>query len=579
MSKHKNGLRAVALGVIAAMLLCCSFTGCTPKPKDDPAGPTDEWAVTLDFNDEASVPRTVYVDKEGGAVEEPADPVMSGYTFKDWNTQEDGSGDTISFPYTPTADVTLYAQWDTRSYTITFDAGEGKFPDGEQTKSIQAAYASTISAEQLPEEPVRDEKDPDTGETIYTFREWRTVAGEAVDFATWTVPAEDTTLTAAYRSIYLRVVTLDLQMGDGYTQVFELEKDGEVDRIRDRDVVTAEGDRVTETGAYPGYRLVGWSTEPGAQPGDEGIVSTNDLFPIDYEDLADDVTYYAVWEMQEYIATFQYNYAARNNEVYASIEGLTVVDTVTPPETDPERPGYTFAGWYTQAYGGSLVDFSNLHLTAHGTYYAHWTSIPVETDTFHAEYVDLTQQTNMPGYSGANSYTAVIVTDSKGSGAKVDTDYRLDGESMSAGVGRFVSYQYRYGATLEFRINSDKAVSGATLYANLAMEIFGGITIGPDGDNKVAFYVNDTAVNYSPINFGGTPGSVEQNWVSPFVEYQLGNVDLVAGENVIRIVVENNSPLGGTMAATSFITDYIRIDTHGGATLSWSPIYDNVTLS
>ena len=33
------------------------------------------------------------------------------------------------------------------------------------------------------------------------------------------------------------------------------------------------------------------------------------------------------------------------------------------------------------------------------------------------------------------------------------------------------------------------------------------------------------------------------------------------------------------MAATSFITDYIRIDTHGGATLSWSPIYDNVTLS
>ena len=336
--------------------------------------------------------------------------------------------------------------------------------------------------------------------------------------------------------------------------------------------------RVTETGAYPGYRLVGWSAEPGAQPGDEGVVSTSDLFPIDYEDLADDVTYYAVWEMQEYIATFQYNYAARGNEVYASIEGLTVVDTVTPPETDPERPGYTFAGWYTQAYGGSLVDFSNLHLTAHGTYYAHWTSIPVQTDTFHAEYVDLTQQTNMPGYSGANSYTAVIVTDSKGSGAAVDNDYRLDGVSMSAGIGRFVSYQYRYGATLEFKINSDKAVSGATLYANLAMEIFGGITIGPDGENKVAVYVNGTAVNYSPINFGGTPGSVEQNWVSPFVEYQLGNVDLVEGENVIRIVVENNSPLGGTMAATSFITDYIRIDTHGGATLSWSPIYDNVTL-
>ena len=67
--------------------------------------------------------------------------------------------------------------------------------------------------------------------------------------------------------------------------------------------------------------------------------------------------------------------------------------------------------------------------------------------------------------------------------------------------------------------------------------------------------------------------------MSPFQEYQLGNVDLVEGENIVRIVVENNTPLGGTMAATSFITDYIRIDTHGGATLSWSPVYDNVTLS
>lgn len=573
MSKHKNRLRAVTCAVIAATLLCCSFTACGPST---PSGPTDEWAVTLDFNDDTSTPRTVYVDKEGGSVAEPADPTLAGYSFKDWNTKEDGSGDTITFPYTPTGDITLYAQWDTRSYTITFDAGEGKFTDGAETKTVQAAYAAIVPADKIPEDPVRDETDPGTGERIYTFREWRTVSGEGVDFTTWTVPAEDTTLTAAYRSIYTRIVTLDLQMGDSYTQVFELEKAG--DDIRDRDVVTAAGVRVTETSAYPGYGLAGWSTDPEAQPGDDSVVTTSKLFPIDYEDLEADVTYYAVWEMKEYVATFQYNYAARQ-EVYESFDGLTVADTVTPPETDPERPGYTFAGWYTQAYGGSLVDFTDLHLTAHGTYYAHWTAEPVVTDTFHAEYVDLTQQVNMPGYSGANSYTAVIVKDSKGSGAKVDEDYRLDGVSMSAGVGRFVSYQYRYDATLEFKINSDKAVSGATLFANLAMEIFGGITIGPSGDNKVAIYVNGKAVNYSPISFGGTPGSVEQNWVSAFVEYNLGNVDLVAGENIIRIVVENNSPLGGTMAATSFITDYIRLDTHGEAKLSWSPIYDNVDLA
>lgn len=572
MSKYKNRLRTITCVVASAMLLSCSFTACGPTKSE----PTDEWAVTLDFNDDVSMPRTVYVDKEGGTVAEPADPAMTGYTFSSWNTKEDGSGDVITFPYTPTGDITLYAQWDSRQYTITFDAGEGKFTDGSETKSVQAAYESVLTDEQIPENPVRDETDPDTGETIYTFREWRTVSGEAVDFDTWTVPAEDTTLTAAYRSIYTRIVTLDLRMGDGYSFVAELEKSGE--EIRDRDVVTANGDRITAKGVYPGYSLVGWSTNPEAQPDDADIIKTGDLFPIEYENLEGDVKYYAVWEMEEYTATFQYNYAARQ-EVFETIPGLTVADTVTPPATDPERPGYTFAGWYTQSYGGSLVDFSNLHLTAHGTYYAHWTSIPVETDTFHAEYVDLTQQKDMPGYSGSNSYDAVIVKDSNGNGAKVDTDYRLDGVSMSAGIGRFVSYQYRQGATLEFKINSDKAVSGATLYANLAMEIFGGITIGPEGDRKVAVYVNGTAVNYTPINFGGTSGMVDQNWMSPFTEYQLGNVNLVAGENIIRIVVENNTPLGGTMSATSFITDYIRIDTHGGSKLSWSPIYDNVNLN
>ena len=174
MSKHKSRLRVMAFAAAAAMLFCGSFTACTPT---GPTGPTDEWAVTLDFNDDASTPRTVYVDKEGGSVAEPADPVLTGYTFKDWNTQEDGSGDTITFPYTPTGDITLYAQWDVRQYTVTFDAGEGLFPDGDETKSIQAAYASTIPADQIPENPVRDETDPETGETIYTFREWRTASG------------------------------------------------------------------------------------------------------------------------------------------------------------------------------------------------------------------------------------------------------------------------------------------------------------------------------------------------------------------------------------------------------------------
>ena len=569
MTKRKTKLRIVIFALVAALLFTCLVTGCAP-PAPEPA---DEWAVTLDFNDGVSMPRTAYVEKEGGSLAEPKAPAASGYAFKSWNTAKDGSGQTVMFPYTPAGDITLYAQWDTRQYVVTFDAGEGTFADGSHTATVEAAYGSVIAAEKLPAAPVRSETDPDTGETMYTFREWRDAAGTGVDFTTWTVPAEDTTFTAAYRSIYTRIVSLDLRMGDGYVQEFELERDGS---IRDRDVVTAAGVRVTETSAYPGYALVGWSTDPDAEPGDDGVIATRTLFPLRYEDVTGwEVTYYAVWEMQKYVATFQNNYKNAAQVTYATVTDLTLIDAVTPPETDPTRPGYAFAGWYTQAYGGNPVDFANLHLTAHGTYYAHWTSLPVETNVFHAEYVDLTRQINMPGYSGSNSYYNVIVSNSSW-GATVDENYRNDGVVESAGAGYCISYQYRQGATLTFNIQSDKNVSGATLYASLAMEIFGQKVIGPSGENKVAVYVNDKAVNYDPIDFGGAPG-FDNNWCSGFKEYMLGNVDLVAGENVIKIVVENSTPPGGgTMQATSFMTDYLRLDTHGGATLSWSPIYDNV---
>ncbi|MFC3927872.1 InlB B-repeat-containing protein [Streptococcus caprae] len=41
--------------------------------------------------------------------------------------------------------------------------------------------------------------------------------------------------------------------------------------------------------------------------------------------------------------------------------------------TDPTRPGYTFAGWYTAETGGTEFDFSSV-ITKNTTLYAHWTA-------------------------------------------------------------------------------------------------------------------------------------------------------------------------------------------------------------
>ena len=52
------------------------------------------------------------------------DRTYAGYSFKEWNTMEDGTGDAVSDTYTPTADTTLYAIWDANTVGGTVEAAE-----------------------------------------------------------------------------------------------------------------------------------------------------------------------------------------------------------------------------------------------------------------------------------------------------------------------------------------------------------------------------------------------------------------------------------------------------------------------
>lgn len=59
----------------------------------------------------------------GGTVNEPADPSAEGYSLVGWFTQENGGGSEVFFPYTPTADITLYAYFVEETF-ITFSSDE-----------------------------------------------------------------------------------------------------------------------------------------------------------------------------------------------------------------------------------------------------------------------------------------------------------------------------------------------------------------------------------------------------------------------------------------------------------------------
>ena len=212
----------------------------------------NSYTVTFEpGNGDASVSN---VFNYGAAILEPTQPARANHQFDGWFTAAEG-GTKVTFPYTLTGDVTLYAQWTINSYTVTFEPG-----NGDTASSETADYGTSIVA---PTQPVL---------ANHQFDGWFTAA-------------------------------------EGGTQV-----------------------------TFP-YTLTG------------------------------DVTLYAQWTINTHTVTFE-----PGNGDAASSAGADYGSTVNAP-TEPTRPNYTLAGWFTAADGGTQVTFPYT-LTGDVTLYAQWTHTP-----------------------------------------------------------------------------------------------------------------------------------------------------------------------------------------------------------
>ncbi len=71
-------------------------------------------------------------------------PTRTGYTFKEWNTTQNGTGTSYALgaSYTANASVTLYAQWTANTYTVTFDANGGECDTASKTVTFDSAYGT-----------------------------------------------------------------------------------------------------------------------------------------------------------------------------------------------------------------------------------------------------------------------------------------------------------------------------------------------------------------------------------------------------------------------------------------------------
>ena len=523
-----------------ALLFSPIMTSCNPTT---PQEVTDEWAVTLVFDDGVSRNATLYVEK-GGSLTLPQDPERDGYTFAGW---KDESGNIVTGEsYTPTGNTTLTATWVTGTCTVTFHANYEEGVDVTQ----KVEYASYIT------------QAPTMTREGYVFRYWAVIPdGSEVDLSTYPIQG-DYEFYAIWRDEDVSEFTITVSAG-AYEGAPE-----------DSTIVVEEGERIRESNkafrlSRSGYDLAGFTTESptGADWTIDDYDNIDSLLPelIEFPYTpTSSLTLYAVWTIQQYNIIWNYNYtdSPADNGVY-KVDSILSNESVTKPVEDPSRPDYTFTGWHTSALGNNPVDFSSdVHVSANTGYYAHWKHDPVETNVFQAEYVYIDPNKEYWGYSGSVRGHKCIVEDPGTVGTVMVDDYPLN-SVLTSHKGYYVTYQYEKGDTLSFEITSSAATT-ATLKASLVVENPLIANIGSTGDYAVQFKVNGTAIDYS-LTIGTT-----------FMEYTIGTIQLQEGLNTIDIVVDNSSlVLGGTYKAAGFNTDYIKLD-DCAADLSWSPIYDNL---
>lgn len=300
-------------------------------------------AVTFDVNETTL---TTTVDKKpnpatvpiGDTVVQPEDPTAVGYTFKGWYTEAECTK-AYNFTTPVTSGFTLYAKWERKTYTVTFDLQGGNFPVADPPVPTTV----TVNHDDNVTEPAAPTKDG------YSFGGWYKEPTCATKF-TFTSGQSDETVTQnitlyAKWSINQYEVTFDNQ-GYGVKPPKQMVNHGE--KARD------PGDLVEQ-----GYRFEGWFTNL-SEPNTEYHFT---------EKVTSNVTLYAKWTKQH---TVKFNMNGHG----AVIKPVTVDHggNVTAP-TAPSAEGYTFGGWYTDVgcSTGNAVTFPAT-ITSDTTYYAKWTA-------------------------------------------------------------------------------------------------------------------------------------------------------------------------------------------------------------
>ena len=287
-------------------------------------------------------------------------PTRKGYTFVNWNTKADGTGNSYAAgaSYTSNAAVTLYAQWKANTYTVAFN-GNGSTSGSMSNLSMTYGTAKNLTANAF-------------AKTGYTFNGWNTKAdGSGTSYAN---KASVKNLTSANGG----TVTLYAQWKENtYTVAFN--GNGSTSGSMSNLSMTYGTAKNLTANAFAktGYTFNGWNTKAdGSGTSYANKASVKNLTSAN----GGTVTLYAIWQKNA-VNSYTLTYNANGGSGAPSAQSGATSYTIST--TKPTRSGYLFLGWSESktATMASYTSGDSITLTSDTTLYAVWFRMPNLTTT------------------------------------------------------------------------------------------------------------------------------------------------------------------------------------------------------
>ena len=274
----------------------------------------------------------------------PDDARLDGYDFIGWNISKDGSGSAYApgTYYEINSDVTFFAQWNIREYSIVF------FPNGGNDVPAPQKKSFDIDIEISTEEPTR--------------------AG--FDFVGWNETSDGNGKSYSQGETYTDNADLNLYAQWLPHEYFEVFYDANGGSQAPESQLKDSEEPIKLTDGIPirfGYSFIGWNT---SRDGTRTMYSAGDYFSENSS-----TTLFAQWEVSLY---FTIEYESNGGTGGPSPQTKPYDGSITLSLDQPELYDYTFTGWNTQldGSGDDYVPGDTYSSNDDLTLYAQWEKIP-----------------------------------------------------------------------------------------------------------------------------------------------------------------------------------------------------------